>query len=123
MTPKKKVDHGEQFIEDSDSAEELKEDSDDSGSNEDEDSDGNEAEKEAEQEAEKEAAKIEEMKQFAEDNGIELTFEKKEEPKDKEVIPWKMTPELLAKLQIEDDKRFMEKMKKYIPPPLEILKK
>jgi len=124
VTPKKKINQGEQLLDDSDSAledgEELKEDSDDSGSNEEEDSDGNDAEKEAEQEA----AKIDEMKRYAEDNGIQLIFEKKEEPKKKDDDePWKMTPELLAKLQIEDDRRFMEKMKKYIPPPLEILKK
>jgi len=51
-----------------------------------------------------------------------LTFEK-EKPKVEEKKPWKMTPELLARIHAEDDARFMEKMKKYIPPPLEILKK
>jgi hypothetical protein len=30
---------------------------------------------------------------------------------------------MLSKMLIEDDKRFMENMKKYIPPPLELLKK
>jgi hypothetical protein len=124
VTPKKKkFDSGEeQLIDDSDSAEELKEESDaeDSASNEDEESE-NEAEKEA---AVAEAAKkkLEEMKQFAEDNGISLTFEK-EKPKVEAKKPWKMTPELLARIHAEDDARFMEKMKKYIPPPLEILKK
>lgn len=121
VTPKKKkFDAGEeQLIDDSDSAEELKEESDaeDSASNEDE-----ESENEAEKEAEAEKKKIEEMKQFAEDNGISLTFEK-EKPKVEEKKPWKMTPELLARIHAEDDARFMEKMKKYIPPPLEILKK
>lgn len=64
------------------------------------------------------------MKQYAQDNGIDLVIEKKESPKKKDDDePWKITPELLAKLQKEDDRRFMEKMKKYIPPPLEILKK
>ena len=121
VTPKKKqFDCGEeQLIDDSDSAEELKEESDaeESASNEDEDS-----ENEAEKEAEAEKKKIDEMKQFAEDNGISLTFEK-EKPKVEEKKPWKMTPELLARIHAEDDARFMEKMKKYIPPPLEILKK
>lgn len=121
VTPKKKkFDSGEeQLIDDSDSAEELKEESDaeDSASNEDE-----ESETEAEKEAEAAKKKLEEMKQFAEDNGISLTFEK-EKPKVEEKKPWKMTPELLARIHAEDDARFMEKMKKYIPPPLEILKK
>ena len=121
VTPKKKkFDAGEeQLIDDSDSAEELKEESDaeDSASNEDE-----ESENEAEKEAEAEKKKVDEMKQFAEDNGISLTFEK-EKPKVEEKKPWKMTPELLARIHAEDDARFMEKMKKYIPPPLEILKK
>jgi hypothetical protein len=44
-------------------------------------------------------------------------------PKVEAKKPWKMTPELLARIHAEDDARFMEKMKKYIPPPLEILKK
>jgi hypothetical protein len=124
VTPKKKkFDSGEeQLIDDSDSAEELKEESDaeDSASNEDEESE-NEAEKEAVA-AEAAKKKLEEMKQFAEDNGISLTFEK-EKPKVEAKKPWKMTPELLARIHAEDDARFMEKMKKYIPPPLEILKK
>lgn len=121
VTPKKKkFDAGEeQLIDDSDSAEELKEESDaeDSASNDEE-----ESENEVEKEAEAEKKKIDEMKRFAEENGISLTFEK-EKPKVEEKKPWTMTPELLARIHAEDDARFMEKMKKYIPPPLEILKK
>ena len=81
------------------------------------------------------------MKEFAEANGITLQFEKKQvearmDAEEEKVVMTQVSinfydflikcffiQEMLSKMLIEDDKRFMENMKKYIPPPLELLKK